>query len=49
MSGIPISVSSGLNNTIFGEIQGPLSLLIEQEYARFQHSEFTLWDKIFKE
>ena len=49
MSGIPISVSSGLNNTIFGEIQGPLSLLIEQEYARFQNSEFTLWDKIFKE
>ena len=49
MSGIPISVSSGLNNTIFGEIQGPLSMLIEQEYARFQNSEFTLWDKIFKE
>ena len=49
MSGIPISVSSGLNNTIFGEIQGPLSLLIEQRYERFQNSEFTLWDKIFKE
>lgn len=49
MSGIPISIDSGVNNTIFGDIQGPLSMLIQQEYARFQNSEFTQWDKIFKE
>lgn len=48
MPGIPISIESGLNNTCFGDIQGPLAMLIQQEYDRFQDSEFTQWDKIFK-
>lgn len=49
MPGIPISIASGLNDTIFGDVQGPLAALIQQEYSRYQNGDFTLWQKIFHE
>lgn len=49
MGGIPISVASGLNGTIFGDIQGPLIAHIMDAYKRFQDGDFTQWQKIFHE
>lgn len=49
MPGIPISISSRLNDTIFGDVQGPLAALIRQEYDRYQNGDFVHWPKIFKE
>lgn len=50
MPGIITSISSGVNNTLFGDVQGPLVALLEEEYSRFESNEsFTLWKKIFPE
>lgn len=47
--GIPISIASGMNNTAFGDVQGPLAALLQETYDRYKDSEFTLWQKIFCE
>lgn len=50
MSGIITSVSANVNSTIFGDVQGPLIALIEQEYKRFENDPlYTTWKKIFHE
>lgn len=46
--GVIVSVASNAYKTLYGDIQGPLAALIEQEYSKARLDQLTLWEEIFK-